>query len=350
MRRYLIVKMSSLGDVVHMLPAITDMTRIHPELKFDWVVEKGFAEIPAWHSAVENIIPIQLRQWRKAPWQAVKSGAWRAFKHNLQSRSYDGVLDAQGLFKSSIVSCFAKGPRIGLDRHSAREGLASVLYHQKIAVSPHQHAVTRLREYFAKIFDYPIPTSPPDFGIDINQLSQLKVSTNYIVFLHGTTWDTKHWPLAYWEKLIKLATESEIEVYLPWGSDAERQRAEQLAAICPDNVRVLPKLSLREITYVLAKAKAIVAVDTGLGHIAAALGRPVLSLYGPTDPGLTGAYGPHSQHVGATLPCSPCFKRTCALNESGPIQPPCFRAITPERVWERLHSMVVNDSAQSLQS
>ncbi|MFO1256907.1 MAG: lipopolysaccharide heptosyltransferase I [Gammaproteobacteria bacterium] len=339
--------MSSLGDVVHLLPAITDAVKARPELKFDWVVEKGFSEIPAWHPAVDKVIPIELRQWRKGPWEAFKNGAWHAFKKDLQVRTYAGVLDAQGLFKSSLVSLLAKGPRIGFDRNSAREGLASLFYNQKIEAPRGQHAVERLRILFAKTFDYPIPTTPPDFGIDVNQLTPIKVSDRYLVFLHGTTWDTKHWPFIYWQQLIQKAQMVNFEIYLPWGNEAEYQRAQSLATFAPNFVRVLPKLTLKEMTYVLAKAKGIVAVDTGLGHIAAALGRPVVSLYGPTDPGLTGAHGPQSQKLSSTLPCAPCFKRSCTLETKDMIQPPCLKDITPEQVWQTIYSKMTNEAAQS---
>lgn len=350
MSHYLIVKMSSLGDVVHLLPALTDAVRAYPELKFDWVVEKGFSEIPAWHPAVDKIIPIELRKWRKVPWQTLKNGSWRVFKQALQARSYAGVLDAQGLFKSSLVSFLAKGHRIGFDRKSAREGLASLLYNQKIQVPRGQHAVERLRTLFAKTFDYPIPTTPPDFGIDVNQLTSVKVSDRYVVFLHGTTWETKHWPLVYWQQLVQEAQAAHFEIYLPWGNEAEYQRALSLETFAPNQVRVLPTLTLKEITYVLAKAKGIVAVDTGLGHIAAALGRPVVSLYGPTDPGLTGAHGQQSQYLSSSLSCAPCFKRSCALKTDSSIQPPCFKEINPKRVWQTLNGMMTNEIAYSYQS
>lgn len=350
MNRFLIVKMSSLGDVVHLLPAITDAVKARPELKFDWVVEKGFSEIPTWHPAVDKVIPIELRKWRKNLWQTFKNGAWQAFKKDLQARTYAGVLDAQGLLKSSVVSFLAKGRRIGFDRNSAREGLASVFYNQKIDVPRGQHAVERLRILFAKTFNYSIPTTPPDFGIDVNQLTPVKVSDRYVVFLHGTTWDTKHWPLTYWQQLIKEAEAKHFEIYLPWGNEVEYQRAQSFATFAPNLVRVLPKLTLKEITYVLAKAKGIVAVDTGLGHIAAALSRPVVSLYGPTDPGLTGAHGPQSQYMGASLSCAPCMKRTCALQVVGTIQPPCFQEIDPERVWQTIYGMMTNEATSSHQS
>ena len=129
--RVLLIKTSSLGDVIHALPALTDAARAIPGIKFDWVVEEGFAEIPTWHPAVGKVIPVAIRRWRKNLWQTIKSGEWRRFKQSVRSTKYDLVIDAQGLFKSALPAMLAHGPRAGLDRASAREPLSALLYQRR---------------------------------------------------------------------------------------------------------------------------------------------------------------------------------------------------------------------------
>ncbi len=346
MKRVLIVKMSSMGDVIHTLPALTDARNIYPDIEFDWVVEPSFAEIPKWHKAVKTVIPAPLRKLRKAPWQTFMQGEWHALHKRLCYTSYDAVIDAQGLVKSALVAKFAQGQRFGFDRSSAREGIASVIYHKKIAVPKGQHAVERVRQLFANIFHYPNPTTPPDYGIDKQRLADISYGNKTILFLHGTTWPTKHWPENYWCLLAHRAASEGYQVLLPWGNDNEKSRAEKIKQYCYENAidllpEVLPKLSLGELTSLIAKARGIVAVDTGLGHVAAAMAVPTVSLYGPTDPKLTGAYGPKQHHLQVQASCSPCLARVCKQGTHFAVMPPCFESLSPEKVWNALLSAMV---------
>ena len=138
--RVLLVKTSSLGDVIHALPALTDAARAIPGITFDWVVEEGFAEIPTWHPSVGNVIPVAIRRWRKNLWETIKSGEWRRFKQRLRAEKYDLVIDAQGLLKSALLTRYVKAPVAGFDRDSAREPLASRFYQRRLAVARGQHA------------------------------------------------------------------------------------------------------------------------------------------------------------------------------------------------------------------
>ncbi len=336
-KRVLIVKLSSLGDVLHTLPALEEAHRAHPEIQFDWVLEESLAQIPTWHAAVHRVIPIALRRWRRQGWAAWRSGEMIAFVQKLQERQYDLILDAQGLMKSAGVARLARGAvRIGLDRHSAREGLASIFYHRAIAVPKIQHAIERIRQLFAQALNYPYePRAPLHYGIDPARLSPMTLPPHYVVFLHGTTWPSKHWPEVYWAELAALVKASGLTVVVLWGTEEERLRAERLAQA---GAMVLPTLSLSQIATVLRKAQACVAVDTGLGHLAAAVERPLISLYGPTSPSLTGALGPASEHWAATLPCVPCLKRGCKIAPREP-EAPCMRQLTPRQVHQRLQAL-----------
>ena len=360
--RILLVKTSSLGDVIHTLPAVTDAARALPGIRFDWVVEEAFAEIPAWHPAVEQVIPVALRRWRKHPFTRATRKEWKNFRTTLDAGFYDLVLDAQGLIKSAWLAIKARAPVHGLDFRSAREPLASLAYAHRHAVPWERHAVRRVRELFAAVLDYPLPESAKGeddgagyadaaaYGLDRTRIPAGEMmdaaadDAPRLVFLHGTTWPTKHWPESYWRELARLATGACWNVRLPWGSEAEHERAQRIAKNLV-GAHVLPRLPLAGLAAELVSATACVAVDTGLGHLAAALGVFTLSLFGATNPGLTGAWGHHQCHLASDFPCAPCLRKTCPLRSSGSgtsslgSDAPCFARLPPARVWEILGTM-----------
>lgn len=351
--RVLIIKTSSLGDVIHTLPALTDAAHAIPGIRFDWVVEEGFAEIPSWHPAVDQVIPVAIRRWRKNLWQTIKSGEWKAFKQRVRERKYDLVIDAQGLVKSAWLNRYVKAPVAGLDRYSAREGWASRFYDRRLSVATGQHAVERVRQLFAMALAYDLPEGIGNYGLDLERL-QLPPAAPYVVFLHGTTWATKHWPEAYWRELAERMGRRKLEVRLPWGNPAEKARAERIAQGL-NNCQVLPKLNLAGVARVLAAAKACVAVDTGLGHLAAALDVPTISLFGPTNPGLTGAYGRTQIHQASDWPCAPCLQKKCTYKPSADDLrrfdlkrewPLCFTRLNPEHVASRLSALLLAEDVR----
>jgi len=351
--RVLIIKTSSLGDVIHTLPAVTDAAHAIPGIRFDWVVEEGFAEIPSWHPAVDQVIPVAIRRWRKNLWQTVKSGEWKAFKQRLRARKYDLVIDAQGLVKSAWLTRYVKAPVAGLDRYSAREGWASRFYDRRLSVAVGQHAVERVRQLFALALAYDLPEGIGQYGLALDRL-QLPPASPYVVFLHGTTWATKHWPEAYWRELAERLGRRNLQVRLPWGNPAEKARAERIAQGL-NNCEVLPRLNLAGVARVLAAAKACVAVDTGLGHLAAALDVPTISLFGPTNPGLTGAYGRVQVHQASDFPCAPCLQKKCTYKPSAEDLrrfdlkrewPLCFTRLNPEHVASRLSALLLAEDVR----
>ncbi|WP_281646427.1 lipopolysaccharide heptosyltransferase I [Parendozoicomonas sp. Alg238-R29] len=328
--RVLIIKTSSLGDVIHTLPAITDACAAIPGIRFDWVVEEGFSEIPSWHSAVDKVIPIAIRRWRKNIFQTWKNGEWKNFRDQVKSQEYDLVIDAQGLLKSALLTRGLKAPIYGLDKNSAREPLAARFYTHPQAVAKGQHAVERVRQLFAIALGYELSAGKGSFQLKAEMFADTgnyRPESPYLVFVHGTTWVDKHWPDTYWCELAKTATENGYNVCLPWGSEQEKERAE-LIARTSGKVHVLPKMSLRNVASVIAGAEKVVAVDTGLGHLTAALEIPAVSLYGPTSPVLVGAYGKEQVHL--TL-------NDCPENESlNNVEPAIFTPMTPDIVWQAL--------------
>jgi heptosyltransferase-1 len=301
--RVLLVKTSSLGDVVHNLPALEDLIRHHPQAEVDWLVEEGFADLPRLHPHLRRVIPVALRRWRRnllraATWQDI--GAWR---QALKGEAYDLVIDSQGLLKSALMArqarLAASGRRCGPDAASAREPLAARFYDQQIAVPRNLHAVERNRLLVASAAGYAV-SGDADYGIRAGaaQWSWLP-SGDYAVLLTATSRPDKEWPEADWLALASALLAAGLRVVLPSGSPAERARAARLAHSLGRAVAA-PPMSIADLAGLLAGARLVVGVDTGLVHLAAALGRPTLALFCASDPGLTGVHaGPQAINLGA---------------------------------------------------
>ncbi|HEX2583302.1 MAG TPA: lipopolysaccharide heptosyltransferase I [Chlamydiales bacterium] len=330
MKRILLVKLTSLGDLIHALPALTDAKAAYPDLVFDWVIDENFQEVAAWHPAIGRTFTTNHRKWRKnllascAPiYGLVKS---------IRETDYDLILDGQGNFKSALISLLAKGVRAGFDRHSVRESIAQFVYQKKYSASWQLHAIDRLRHLFSAALGYPLPTTLPDFGIQQERFAKPSVSLprSFFLFIHSATWETKLWPEAHWIELIRKV---DRPVLLPWGTPHEKERAIRLAAAT--HATVLPKLTLSEIGYIVAHAKGCVSVDTGLSHLAAALKVPSVTIYGSTDAGLIGASGQGQIRVQAARFCAPCQRKRCRYR-SASLNPPCTAEITPDVIFENL--------------
>lgn len=339
----LIVKTSSLGDVIHTLPAVTEAYQHYPDWEFAWVVEENFAEIPHWHPAIKQVIPVAWRRWRKQLGKVATWHAWHAYRDKVKAQTYDYVIDAQGLMKSAWLARQAKGQRHGFDWGSAREPFASWFYHHRYPVGKPQHAVERLRQLFSQILNYPLNPIPPDYGITTHFSITAPTPSSTILFFHGTTWDTKHWSNHYWRELAERLAECEYWVRLPWGNPVEYQRACWIAARHP-RIQVLPKMDLQTMAKLLTQAQAVVSVDTGLAHLAAALTVPTITLYGATHAELTGTYGINQIHLTADYHCVPCLSKHCRLQktpiEETPQSYPCYQNLPPQKVWQELRQIL----------
>ncbi len=289
MPKILLVKTSSLGDVIHQFPAVSDIRAHFPEAEVDWVVEEGFAELPLLHPGIRQVIPVALRRWRKSLLNPV---VWReisAFRQRLQVEYYDLVLDSQGLIKSAVLTLMAQGPRCGYSWGTVREPLAAMAYDKTIAIPTDLHAVERNRRLAGRMLGYE-PDMPLDYGIMAPRAELPWLGEgDYVVLLHATSRADKEWPEAHWLRLAAHIKELGLRCILPWGNAQEQSRSERLAAQMTGAIAA-PRLNLAEAAALLGGARAVAGVDTGLTHLAAALKVPVVALYCASDPGLTGVY------------------------------------------------------------
>ena len=281
----LIVRVSSLGDVVHNMPMLADLRRHVPDARIDWVVEESYASLVRLNDSVRNVIPFALRRWRKHLGDPATRAEMRAFRDALRATSYDLVFDTQGLIKTGIVMRMARlapgGRRIGLanaTEGSGYEALSRIFHTESVPVGRRTHAVQRAREVAAAALGYAVE-GPADFNLGAPDLQPAWLPAQpYAVFFHGTARAAKQWPEASWIALGRQLVAHGLALLLPWGSTAEHDAARRIAAGIPE-AQVLPKLPLMEAVTLAQRAALAVGVDTGLTHIAAAFERPTVELY-----------------------------------------------------------------------
>jgi heptosyltransferase-1 len=328
----LLFKTSSLGDLIHCFPALTDAQRQVPGLQVDWVVEEAFAQVPAWHPAVRQVLPIGLRRWRRNWRLAWQSGELRRWHQTVRSRRYDLVLDAQGLLKSALPARLAIGPKAGYDHSSIREPLAALLYQRRFRVSRSQHAIDRNRLLMAQALGYQVPPDSLDYGL--RPPPSAPKQHPYLVLLHATTWPSKHWPEAHWVGLARLALDAGLLPIWPWHGESERLIARRMQQA--SGGELTPQLDLDALAALLAGAAGVVGVDSGLSHLAAALDRPGVALYGSTAPGLTGVLGRRFANLSSGRDCAPCLERRCRFTSEPGLLNPCLDDLEPRQVWQQL--------------
>ena len=287
--RLLIVKTSSMGDVVHALPVVADVLRHDPATTIDWLVEGTYAAIPQLHPGVKRVLSMSWRKWRRALMSAATWKAMRELKAELQREPYDLVLDLQGLVKSALWARQARGPVAGYDRKSAREPAAAWAYAKRAAVPKDLHAVQRCRMLAAAHLGYTVPATAPDFGLRTPPPGW-GPKAPYAVLIPNASRKEKRWPERHWVSVGKRLRERGLVPIVLWGTDDEQTLAERIAADCEGDVP--PFLRVGEMAAVLGGAHQVVGLDTGFTHLAAALGRPTLGIYCDHEPGLAGITGP----------------------------------------------------------
>jgi len=331
MKKLLLVKLSALGDVVQTLPVLAALKRVHPGLAIHWVVEEEQAELLAGHPLIERLLVFPrrrilrcLRNPRTVPrgWSLA-----RKFLRDLRAERYDAVLDLQGLLKSALVVALARSRRrIGFANH--REGSPLVLTEKLPPYDPDLHAVRRYLSAAEHLGGRPEPVEfplPPHPSAETVGRRLRLPPPPWLVFIPATRWPTKLWPDEHWRDLAGRACA--LGLPLLWiGGPGDR---DYLAGLALKGTDLSGRLSLKELAGILSGAAAVVSVDTGPMHLAAALGRPVVALFGPTAPWRTGPFGEGHRVLRAGLPCSPCFRRSCP-------EPRCMSGISPEEVLQAL--------------
>ena len=302
--KVLLVKLSSLGDVVHALPVLQDIHAALPDVQVDWVVEQSFAPLLALHCGVHRVITCQIRRWRKSPLAATTRREWRAFRAQLQQEAYDAVIDLQGLTKSALVARLARmapgGRRYALANQTEGSGYeAPTRWVADVALRmpPHIHAVQRSRELAARALGYALQ-AVPDFGLNrhLDQSGRAqaaietiasKASPKTVALVHGTSRADKEWPLAHWVALGQRLQAAGWQIALPHGSASELLTSQAIArelgqgekSAVPAPALVWPLLALDALTEALARCAGVIGVDSGVSHIAVALDLPHVQIY-----------------------------------------------------------------------
>ncbi|HWH48058.1 MAG TPA: lipopolysaccharide heptosyltransferase I [Burkholderiales bacterium] len=300
-QKILLVKMSSLGDVVHNLPAATDIRRYRPDTIIDWVVEEQYVPLVSMHPAVNRVIPVALRRWRRSPLSVANWREFGALRKALREHAYDAIVDTQGLLKSALVAKLARGPIIGFGPGTVREPIASRLYDTTIEFPPQGHKVSLYRSFVAQALGYAVAAGI-DYGIAPRVPVPRIATGRYYLAFHATARAEKLWQEANWVALLRRLEKAGYACILPWGSDEEHARSERIAA--SSSTAIIPsRLSLDDMAALISGADFVVGVDTGLMHLAAALTRPVVGIYCNSDPVDVGPVGPgptvHRGHIGA---------------------------------------------------
>ncbi len=304
--RVLIVKLSSLGDVVHAMPVVHDIRAAFPDALIDWVVEPGFAPLVRRVEGVQTVIDCALRRWSKAWWTGAVRAEWRAFKARLQATHYDAVVDLQGLTKSALIARLADGRSYGLANRTDGAGYeapARWLIDTAIRIEPHIHALDRSRVLAAQALGY-VSAGPPVFGLRATPAVRAGAAPT-LVFVHGTSRDDKLWPEDRWIELGRRAVTEGWRIALPHAGPVELARAQRIASALGAAADVWPAMSLDALTDKLAATQGVIGVDSGLSHIAVALDLPHVQLYNFPTAWRTGPQPAHGHRHQVSVEAQP---------------------------------------------
>ena len=296
--KVLIIKLTSMGDLMHALPALTDASNIYPDIQFDWIVDENFSDVPSWHPKVSEIITTNHRTWRKQLLSGSLRRELKELKTKINVGDYDVVIDMQNNLKSAVLSYFIKKEVHGLDKNSAREYPAHWAYAFKHEVPKNLHAVARQRSLLALSLNYKIDDKSINYKVDksVFRAPDFSLPNKYLVLVHNASWPTKLWPISHWQKFIELINQEGYTAILPSGSEEEISRAEEIVS-SNNKAIALKKLSLNEVAYVIEHSLGCVCSDTGLAHLSAVLDKPSVTMYSVTDESLIGTRGKNQEHL-----------------------------------------------------
>lgn len=289
MSALLVIRPSSLGDIVHSLSLVSDVVAHRPGLTIDWVAEESFVSLVRLDPRIRNVIPVAFRRWRSAP---LTRGTWREFRrfrHALRAQRYDCIVDLQEQVKGALIARLARGRRHGFDRHSIREPIATALHDVHHRIERTQHFIEKARALAGSALGY-VPEGRPRWQWSLPAPPAMMPAGRYALLFHGTSRADKAWPEAHWRALIAHLADAGIRSLLPWGSEEERMRSERLATGAA-LAHVPARQDLPVLATLARHAELVVGVDTGLTHLAAALGTATVAIFTTTDASLAGVAG-----------------------------------------------------------
>ena len=296
--KVLIIKLTSMGDLMHALPALTDASKQLPNISFDWVVDKNFSEVPFWHPKVKSVITTNHRSWKKNIFSSGLMDELRRIRSKLDNTNYDAIIDMQNNLKSAAISLLIKHPVHGLDKYSVREYPSPLAYKFQHGVSKKNHAISRQRQLLAHSLDYEFDSKNIDYGIQNNKFEKpsFELPDKFIFLVHNASWPTKMWSISRWQELIKIINSEGYTAVLPSGSIEEFERAQKITSISNDAIAI-PVQSLNKTAYIIKNSAGSICSDTGLAHLSALLGKPSVTLYSITDEKLIGTRGDNQTHI-----------------------------------------------------
>jgi heptosyltransferase-1 len=345
--KILIIKPSSFGDIIHAFAAISDLKKNNPAFEVDWYVDEQYKDIPRWNRYVDGVFSINRKRFRKLNKLFFGLAAHRLIK-KLKRRQYDVVVDLYfGFQDASLLSRLGVpvvGPSLAALSEMAQDKQLSNIYSRDVELDVSKTLVDVHRQLMSKTFGYEYSPLSVDYGVkhqSVCKQRQLDESMPYLIFVHATSGKVKNWPEPYWQSLLKMAGQSGYQVLLPWGDESERKRAQRVAAEYPEKARVLDKMPLGDLACLIATSKGVVGGDTGLTHIASALGVPTIRLFGATS-AQAAIPAANGIDISSDLECAPCMNRNdCVREDIGQFSvfPPCFEMLTPYKVWNELMSI-----------
>ncbi len=282
MTAVLLVRMSSLGDIIHTFPVLTDICRHLPRTAIHWMVEEQYIDLARLHPMLDHVVPVALRRWQRAPFAA---STWRGvaeLRRRLAGFRPDAVIEAQGLVKSAMMARLAHGPVHGFGPHTAREWLASRFYDYTYEFAPTDHKIFRYRSLAARALGYAF-TPAVEYGLAVPPAPTFTPKGDFCVLAHATARAGKLWREAAWITIANALAHRGLVCMLPWGDEAEKARAERIAAAAPGAL-LAPRMSIGEAAGLLARARVVIGLDTGFTHLAAAFSVPVVGVFCDSEP------------------------------------------------------------------
>jgi lipopolysaccharide heptosyltransferase I len=336
LNRILIIKLGSIGDVVHTLPALAGLKKSYPQAQVDWLVEKKSGIILQNNPLIHEVIEVDTQRWRRSLWSLDVLHEIKNSLSQIRNRHYDVAIDFQGLWKSAVLGYFSCAKQLlGFDKSALKEPGCRIFYDQK--VSPDADAIHVIQIYMELVRSLGAVTNGYQFSLNVSEEDEAYVTSqlvsrhvsDFVILNPGGGWSTKNWnPINYAELHLKIRHNSDLQSILTWGPGEEKV-VEEVYHGCETDPPVTFPTTIPQFISLARKAKLFVGGDTGPLHLAAACNTPVVGIYGPTSPLRNGPFHPADIVVSHVVPCGPCYKRSCEVYHQE-----CMRLVTVNEVYQ----------------